>query len=77
MKGSKTYFCRNIGSKIKMKKNVGSVLSGKETIVTMDMKKAEALTAFSGSVFTFKVCHQVLEPSDKSLDCYPQDWKIK
>lgn len=58
---------------------MGLVFSGTETIVTMDMKKAEELTAFFGSVFTSKACHQasqVPELSHKSLDHYPQDWKI-
>lgn len=63
-----------------MKKNVGLVLSGTETILTMDMKKAEALPTFLGSAFTSKVCHQasqVPESSAKSLDHYPLDWNIK
>lgn len=54
MKGSKIYFCRNIGIKIKMMK---TILSGTETIVTKDTENAEALTAFLGSVVASKVCH--------------------
>lgn len=37
LKGSKIRFCRNTGSKIKIKKNVGLVLSGTQTTVTMDI----------------------------------------
>lgn len=48
LKGSKIFLCRNIDSKIKTKENVGLKLSGTETILTTDMKKAEALTAFFG-----------------------------
>lgn len=59
--------------------NVGLELSGTETMVTTDMKKAEALTAFFGSVVTSKVYCQASqdpEPSDRSIDLYPQDWKF-
>lgn len=55
LKDSKIYFCRNLGNKIKMMKNI---LSGTETIMTKDIEKAEALTAFLGSVVTSKVCDQ-------------------
>lgn len=54
LKGSKIYFCRNIGIKIKMMK---TILSGTETTVTKDTENAEALTAFLGSVVASKVCH--------------------
>lgn len=75
LKGNKLHVCKHIGTKIKMKKNLGLLLTGTEAVVTKDMKQAEALNKFFGSVFIAKLCSQASwVPESWSRCTWLEDW---
>lgn len=77
LKGNKLHVCKHTGTKIKMKKNLGLLLTGTEAVVAKDMKQAEALNNFFGSVFIAKLCSQASWVPESSHGLDVHDWRTE